>query len=86
LAYRIVYKRSVARDLARLSKAEARRILNRLEKDLAEKADSYPALKGKFAGLRKYRIGEYRVIYAIIASDVQVLRIGHRRDVYRRGV
>ena len=86
MAYRIVYKKSVARDLARLSKAEARRILNRLEKDLAGKADSYPALKGKFAGLRKYRIGEYRVIYAIIASDVQVLRLGHRRDVYRREI
>jgi addiction module RelE/StbE family toxin len=86
LAYRVFYKRSVARDLSRLDKAEARRILNRLEKALAEKADSYPVLKGKFAGLRKYRIGEYRVIYAIIASDVQVLRIGHRRDIYKKEI
>ena len=86
MAYRIVYKRSVARDLSRLDKTEARRILNRLEKDLADKADSYPALKGKFAGLRKYRIGGYRVIYAIIASNVQVLRIGHRRDIYKREI
>jgi mRNA-degrading endonuclease RelE of RelBE toxin-antitoxin system len=71
----------MARDLSRLDKAEARRILNRLGKDLVEKADSYPALKGTFAGLRKYRMGECRVIYAIIASDVQILRIGHRRDI-----
>jgi mRNA interferase RelE/StbE len=86
LAYRIVYKRSVARDLARLDKSEARRILNRLEKDLVEKADIYPALKGKFAGLRKYRVGEYRVIFAIVASDVQILRIGHRRDIYQKEI
>jgi addiction module RelE/StbE family toxin len=86
LAYRIAYKRSVARDLSRLDKSEARRILNRLEKDLVEKADVYPALKGKFAGLRKYRLGEYRVIYAIVASDVQILRIGHRRDIYQKGI
>jgi len=72
--------------LSRLDKVEARRILNGLEKDLTERADSYPALKGKFAGLRKYRIGEYRVIYAIIASDVQVLRIGHRRDIYKKEI
>lgn len=83
MAYRIVYKKSVARDLSRLDKTEARRILNRLEKDLAEKAGSYPTLKGKFAGLRRCRTGEYRVIYAIIASDVQILRIGHRRDTYQ---
>ena len=86
MAYRIVYKRSVARDLSRLDKSEARRILNRLEKDLVEKADVYPALKGKFAGLRKYRLGEYRVIYAIVASDVQILRIGHRRDIYQKEI
>jgi len=86
LAYRIVYKKSVARDLSRLDKAEARRILNRLEKDLAEKPDSYPAPKGKFAFLRKYRIGEYRVVYAILATDVQVLRIGHRRDIFKKEI
>jgi len=83
LAYNIVYKKSVARDLSRLDKTEVRRILDRLEKDLAEKADSYPVLKGKFAGLRRCRIGDYRVIYAIVRNDVLILRIGHRRDVYK---
>jgi len=83
LVYKIVYKKSVSRDLAKLSKVEVRRILDRLEKDLAQKADSYPLLKGEFAGLRKYRVGDYRVIYAIIENEVLVLRIGHRRDVYR---
>jgi mRNA interferase RelE/StbE len=83
LAYSISYKSTVSRDLARLGKAEARRILARIEKDLARKADSYPVLKGKWAGLRKYRVGDYRVIYAILEGEVLVLRIGHRRDVYR---
>jgi mRNA interferase RelE/StbE len=83
LAYSIVYKNSVSRDLAKLDKAEARRILARIEKDLTHKADSYPVLKGKWAGLRKYRVGDYRVIFAILEGKVLVLRIGHRRDVYR---
>ena len=54
-----------------------------VEKDLSRKADAYPLLKGKWAGLRKYRVGDYMVIYAILESEVLVLRIGHRRDVYR---
>ena len=86
MAYNIVYKKSVQRDLSKLGKDEAGRILTRLEQDLAEKADSYPALKGRFAGLRKYRIGDYRVVFAIVDSEVQVLRIGHRRDIYRKDV
>jgi mRNA interferase RelE/StbE len=83
LVYSIVYKSSVSRDLSRLGKAEARRVLDRIEKDLARKPDAYPTLKGKWAGLRKYCVGDYRVIYAVFESQVVILRIGHRRDVYR---
>jgi mRNA interferase RelE/StbE len=84
LAYNIVYKKSVQRDLKKVPKAEADRILNEIEQELSKNADTYPVLKGKFAGLRKYRIGDYRVIYAIIGDDCLVLRIGHRKEVYKR--
>ena len=83
MAYNILYKKSVQRDLKRLGKAEARRILDLLEKELSKKPDAYPILKGEFAGLRKYRIGDYRIIYALMDADVVVLRIGHRKEVYR---
>jgi mRNA interferase RelE/StbE len=83
LAYNIVYKKSVSRDLSKLGKEEARKILRRLERDLGDNADSYPVLKGKFAGLRKYRVGHYRVVYTILGQDVLVLRVGHRRDIYK---
>jgi len=84
LAYKIGYKKSVERDLTKLPKTEARRVLDRIEEELSEKADSHPVLKGPFAGLRKFRIGDYRVIYAILGNDVLVLRIGHRKEVYRK--
>ena len=84
MAYNIVYKKSVQRDLKKLSKAEARRILNQVEEELSNNAGAYPVLKGPFAGLRKYRVGDYRVIYAILGDEVVVLRIGHRKEVYRK--
>jgi len=86
LAYNVVYKKSVRRDLKKLSKAEAQRILNQIEEDLSEDGDTYPLLKGQFAGLRKYRVGDYGVIYAILGDDVLVLRIGHRKDVYEKEI
>jgi mRNA interferase RelE/StbE len=76
----------VHRDLKKLSKAEARRILDQIEGELSKKADTYPVLKGQFAGLRKYRVGDYRVIYVILGDDVLILRIGHRRDVYKKEI
>jgi mRNA interferase RelE/StbE len=87
LAYKILYKTSVSRDLKRpLKKAEAGRILNQIDRELSKKADSNPVLKGHFAGLRKFRIGDYRVIYSILDDDVLILRIGHRRDVYKKNI
>lgn len=83
MAYNIVYKKSVHRDLRKLSKVEAARILDQIEEDLIKKPESNPVLKGQFAGLRKFRVGDYRVIYALLGDNILILRIGHRRDVYK---
>lgn len=83
MAYNIIYKKSVQRDLKRLSKAEVSRILDKIEQELMKKPEANPVLKGQFAGLRKYRVGGYRVIYALLGTDILILRIGNRRDVYK---
>ena len=85
MAYNVVFKKSVHRDLKRLSRPEAKRILDVIDIDLIKKPEANPVLKGQFAGLRKYRIGDYRVIYALIGSDILILRIGDRKDVYKKG-
>ena len=46
--------------------------------------ESYPALKCKFAGLRKFRIGDYRIIYATLEYDVIILRIGHGKRPFKK--
>lgn len=72
------------RDLKKLDKHEASNLLDKIENDLSDHPASFPVLKGKFAGLRKYRVGDYRVIYVILEADVVILRIGHRREVYKK--
>ena len=84
MAFNIKYKKSIERDLSRFDKKEARRILDKIEKDLSERAGSYPVPKGEFAGLRKMRMGDYRVIFTVMNNDILILRIGHRREVYKK--
>ena len=83
MSYKIEFKKSVTRDLKRLDKDQAERILAKIEQDLPEKAEAFPLLTGKFVGLRKLRIGDYRVIYTIIEDTALILRISHRREAYR---
>jgi len=83
LIYNISFKKSVAKDLKKIDRSKADRILKKLTTDLSVKADQLPELRGRFAGLRKYRVGNYRVIYTIIDDSVLILRIQHRKDVYK---
>jgi addiction module RelE/StbE family toxin len=83
LSYKIAFKKSVSRDLKKIDKDQAERILTKIEGDLPEKADSFPSLTGKFTGLRRFRVGDYRVIYTIIEDTALILRISHRRESYR---
>lgn len=86
MAYSVVYKKSVHRDLKSLAKAEAKRIMDLIEHELVKRPESNPVLKGQFAGLRKFRVGDYRVVYALIASEILILRIGNRKNVYKHKI
>jgi len=35
-------------------------------------------------GTYRFRIGDYRVIFDIEGKDIVALRVGHRRDIYRK--
>ena len=83
MAFKILYKKSVYRDLKKLDKSAARRMMHHIEKDLSKDPKANPALKGEFAGLRNFRVGDYRVIYTILDDDVVFLRVDHRKSVYR---
>ena len=83
MAYNIQYKKSVEKDLARLGKAEAKQVLDKIEKELTTHPDRYPTLKGPFAGMRKMRMGDYRIIYVVLDKDVVILRVGNRREIYK---
>lgn len=83
MASKVSYKASVAGDLKRLDKPAARRVIERLERALSQNSNVGIPLTGEFHGLFKLRVGDYRVIYAKREDGVLVLRIGHRKDVYR---
>ena len=84
MAYSFQYKRSVLKDLKNLDKVEAKRVIDKLERELSRDPDAGEQLKGKFAGLHRLRVGDYRVIYARTKDGVLVLLIAHRKDVYKK--
>jgi mRNA-degrading endonuclease RelE of RelBE toxin-antitoxin system len=83
LNYKIAFKKSVARDLKKIDREQDATILQRIEDQLPEKAETLPLLSGKFSGLRKFRIGDFRVLFSIIGDTALILRIRHRKEAHR---
>jgi len=82
--YSLKIKQSAYKELQRLDKKERIRIVSAIDK-LKENPHIGKALKGELSGLRRIRSGNYRVIYEINEGEVLVLvlRIAHRKQVYR---
>jgi mRNA interferase RelE/StbE len=84
-SYSIQLTRSAAKELERIPLKDRRRIVDRITA-LAD--DPRPAGSERLSGDDKYRIrqGDYRILYEIVDYEliVAVVRVGHRREVYRR--
>ena len=78
----VEYKASVERDLKRIDRKEAYRILEKIEKELSKNPNKGQALKGQYKGLFKLRVGSYRVIYTKTKRGVLILRINTRGKAY----
>lgn len=85
MSFSIQIKGSAARDLERIAKADRLRLVDAIDR-LPENPFLGSALKGELRGLRRLRVGDYRVLYEVRqdALIVLVVRVAHRRDVYRR--
>jgi mRNA interferase RelE/StbE len=82
--YRLAFKKSVSKDLRSIPNEQVARILKRIE---ALQGDPRPPGSEKLSGQERYRIrqGIYRIVYEI-ADDiliVTVVKVGHRKTVYR---
>jgi mRNA interferase RelE/StbE len=86
LAWTIEFTGSAENELARLDKSVAKRIIRYLRERVSiDPRSSGKALKVDHSGLWRYRIGDYRLICEIYDEKISVLvvRIGHRKEVYR---
>jgi len=88
LAWSIEFDEEAIDELARLDREAQRRIIRYLRERIATDEDPRRfgrPLKGELAGLWRYRAGDYRIVCEIqeAAVRVVVVRVGHRRDVYR---
>lgn len=84
--YKFVFKPSAQKQLLKLDKTTQQRIGKKL-KFYQEQTDTLSyAVKmadSNLDGQYRFRIGDYRVVFDIATEKITVLRIQHRKDIYK---
>jgi mRNA interferase RelE/StbE len=81
--YKILYTDRAVRDLAKLNPITKERIGKSLEKCAGAPLNYAKKMVDPELGTYRFRIGDYRVIFDIEGDELIILRIGHRREIYR---
>lgn len=85
MPYAVQFLRSAGREFSSLPKSRQKQLAGRID---GLKQDMFPAGVKKLEGedrLYRLRVGDYRILFEVDddARIVTIVKIGHRRDVYR---
>jgi len=85
----IIYSDKAIKDLSSLERQISKRVVRKIEEygKATNPLSFAKALTGSLAGMYRYRVGDYRVLFEVDASGaviiLMILNIKHRKDVYR---
>lgn len=79
----MVLTRRALKDFENIEKETRKRIAAKLQEYAEEPLRYAQKLINQKIGSYRFRIGDYRVIFDIDAENIVILRIGHRKSIYR---
>lgn len=84
MSYSVRIKRSASRELARIPNPARARLVSAID-GLGEQPLAGSVLKGGLRGLRRLRVGDYRIVYELLDDKLVVLvvRVARRGGAYR---
>ena len=87
MAWTVSFEPRAFKELGQLDRTLQRRMVSFLQRlqDADDPRKTGKPLRGEMRGLWRYRVGEYRIVCSLDdqALSVMVVRVGHRKSVYR---
>ena len=83
MAYRLVYTKSTLRDIKKLDRVVRKKLKNKIEIYSKSPMKHARSLIDARIGSYRWRVGNYRIVFDIEEKDIVILRIRHRREVYK---
>ena len=84
MKYTLVYTQRAAKDIRKLEEKIKRRIGKVLLRYSVDPFKHAEKIADPRLGSYRFRIGDYRVIFDFEGTEIVVLRVGHRKEIYRK--
>ena len=81
--YKVVFTQRALKDLENINEEIKNRIATKLKEYAKEPLRYARKLINPKIGTYRFRIGDYRVIFDIDDENIVILRVGHRRIIYK---
>lgn len=81
--YKVLFTQKALKDLENIDKEMQSRIATKLKEYAKEPLRYARRLISPKIGTYKFRVGDYRVIFDIDRENIVILRIGHRKSIYK---
>jgi len=79
----IIVTAAAARDIERLEAGIKKKVAEKLKLTAQDPMTHARKLADKRIGGFRARAGDYRIVFDLSGSDLIVLRVGHRKEIYR---
>lgn len=83
MSYKLIYTNTAYKDIKKLDIVAKKRIGKKIEEHSKDPLSTSKKLTNSSIGTYRWRIGNYRVVFDIDNENIVVLRVGHRREIYK---
>lgn len=83
MKYQILFSNRAIKDLNKIDKTDKNRIKEKLLILSEDPIKNAKKLSDPKIGTYRFRIGDYRVVFDIDGTNIVILRIGHRKNIYK---
>lgn len=85
MSFTLKYSKTAAKEISKLDTIVKTKIRKGIETKLLKDpiGNSTKLRNFKIEGVRRFRIGNYRVIFIINKEAIEILKVGHRREIYK---
>ena len=83
MSYKLIYTNTAYKDIKKLDIVAKKRIGKKIQEYSKDPLLSSKKLTNSSIGTHRWRIGNYRVVFDIDKKNIVILRVGHRREIYK---